>query len=188
MLGGGGPGDRGIRLTTMHSYLLGLPEEAPGAAVVDVYPAQAFKWSSHSDVWGGKTKQSPGIPGPLALSLSAAGHRAQRGSDLTLAKVFRATANVTASELWWQWRLGKGEETSSKSDSRAVPHISQHNPVSIFSCHPIPHFSRHLGSNDIFYQDQKRSHSPSITASTQHPFHLSLTGCCGSIYYYLSPL
>lgn len=42
----------------VHSYLLGLPKEPPGAAVVDVHRAQALKWGSHSNVWGGKTGQS----------------------------------------------------------------------------------------------------------------------------------
>lgn len=57
-LEGGCGGGRGIRLVPTRSYLLGLPEEPPRAAVVDVDFAQALKWGSHSDVWGGETGQS----------------------------------------------------------------------------------------------------------------------------------
>lgn len=46
----GAQGNGGIGLVPTHSYLLGLPEEPPGAAVVDVYFAQALKWSSYSNV------------------------------------------------------------------------------------------------------------------------------------------
>lgn len=42
--------DGGLGLVPTRLYLLGLPEEPPGAAVVDVYFAQALKWSSYSNV------------------------------------------------------------------------------------------------------------------------------------------
>lgn len=40
------------RCIPVHPYLLGLSEKASGAAVVDVYFAQALERSSHGNVWG----------------------------------------------------------------------------------------------------------------------------------------
>ena len=46
-------------------YLLGLSEEPPGAAMVDVHFARALEWGSHSNVWEREIVQGhPGYYGP----------------------------------------------------------------------------------------------------------------------------
>lgn len=93
-------GDRGIRHVPVDSYLLGLPEESPGTAVVDVDLAQALKRSSHGDVWGGKTGQ---------------GHQAFRAPWLFHSLLSATEPSVAVTSAWQKCSEQQG--TSSRPSS-----------------------------------------------------------------------
>ena len=66
---GGGVREGGRAALSVHPYLLGLSEEPPGTAVVDVHLAQTLERGSHRDVCGREKVQ--GHPGPMVPQPSA---------------------------------------------------------------------------------------------------------------------
>lgn len=70
--------------------------------------------------------ESPDVPDPIALSLSAVG---QGGCDLTLAEVFRAAGNFRAPGLWQELEVPERGRNFPKvtqqvsTTDRAEPHV-----------------------------------------------------------------
>lgn len=139
-------------------------------------PSNGAPTAMSEERWGRVTRHTR-PHGPVTLCsrpLSPAWWWPHRSSDFTLAEVFRAAEKepqssraLVAMEAQERGRNFLKVTQQASATDRAMRHIPQQNPA--FPTFHIPnnHLSGYLGSsNDIYYQDQKRSHSPWITTST----------------------